>query len=269
MVTITPREVGGIDPPPVAAAAIKTADVIISESSYAIIHTETIREALRHGARLCEMWGVTEDMLVHGGVTADYVEVRRLSYLLKDILTSGKQAHATTRAGTDISFSIQGREAHVLAALANKPGMFCAFPDGEAAIAPIEGTARGTLVNPISMEKADIGFVKENISFKVEQGKVVGIEGGIVANELSKFLEPLGDNGKNIAELGIGTNPRARLGVTIKETKKAWGTIHIALGDSKSLGGLVESPLHMDMIFREPTLTVDNQVLIKDGKVIV
>ncbi len=266
IVTITPREVGGVDPPTPAAAAIQAADVVIAQASYAIVHTETVRVALRRGARLCDMWGFNEDMMIRGGATADYVKVRELSQRIAQILTSGKKARLTTRDGTDITLSLEGRQAHVLGALATEPGQFCAFPDGEAAISPVEGSAKGILVNPFSMEQRDIGFVKENISIKVEAGKAVGIEGGMLARQLLQFLEPLGDSARNIAELGIGTNPKSRLGVTIRETKKALGTAHIALGDSKSLGGKVESPLHMDMIFREPTLVVDGQTLLKEGQ---
>jgi len=101
----------------------------------------------------------------------------------------------------------------------------------------------------------------------VDEGRVVGIEGDAVANRLLGILEKTGDSARNIAELGIGTNPEARLGVTMRETKKSWGTAHIALGDSKSLGGKVESPLHMDMIFREPTLAVDGLAVLKEGQV--
>jgi leucyl aminopeptidase (aminopeptidase T) len=267
IVTITPREVGGVDPPLPAAAAIQAADVIIAQASYAIVHTETVRGALKRGARMCDMWGFDEGMMVRGGATADYGEVRKLSRQLAQILTSGKKARLTTPDGTDITLSLDDREAHVLGALATKPSQFCAFPDGEAAISPVEGSAEGILVNPCCVEKADIGFLKESLSVKVERGKAVRIEGGVVASRLLEFLEPLGDTARNIAELGIGTNRKARLGMTIRETKKAWGTAHIALGDNKSLGGKVESPLHMDMVFREPTLVVDGQTLLKEGKV--
>ncbi len=264
IVTITAKEVGGVDPPPSAAAAIQAADVVIAQASYAILHTETVREALRRSVRVCDMWGFNEDMMVRGGATADYSEIRELSRRLAHILTSGKEAHLTTPDGTDLTLSLEGRQAHVLAALANEPGQFCGFPDGEAAIAPVEGSANGILVNPFSMEKAEIGFLKEGLSLKVEEGKVVEIEGGAVARQLREFLEQMGDSARNIAELGIGTNRKARLGVTIRETKKCWGTAHIGLGDSRSLGGKVESPLHMDVIFREPTLTIDGQTLLKE-----
>ncbi|MFC1941788.1 aminopeptidase [Chloroflexota bacterium] len=267
IVTITPREVGGVDPPASAAAAINAADVIIAQASYAIIHTETIRGALRRSARLCEMWGFNEDMMVRGGATADYVEIRELSYRLADILTSGKEARLTTPDGTDITLPLQDRQCHVLGALADKPGSFCAFPDGEAAISPVEGGAKGILVNPFCLEKAEFGFIKEGLSLTIDNGKVVGIDGGALAKQLNDFLEQLGESARNIAELGIGTNRKARLGVTMRETKKSWGTAHIALGDSGSLGGKVNSPLHMDMIFREPTLVVDGQTLLEGGQV--
>lgn len=269
IVTTIAREVGGVDPSPPAAAAIQAADVAIAQASYAIVHTETVREALRRGVRLCDMWGFNEDMMVRGGATADYDEIRELSHRLAKIVTSGKEARLTTKDGSDLSFSLKGRQAHVLAALAAEPGQFCAFPDGEVAIAPVEGSAKGILVNPFSMEKAELGFIKESLSMKVEDGKVVDIEGGVVARQLLEFLEPLGDSARNIAELGIGTNRKARLSVTIHETKKCWGTAHVALGDSRSLGGKVESPLHMDMVFREPTLVIDGQTILKEGRLLL
>lgn len=267
IVTITPREVGGVDPPLSAIAAIQAADVVIAQASYAIVHTETVREALRRGARLCDMWGFNEDMMVRGGATADYGEIKELSQRLQQILTSGKEARLTTPDGSDLTMSLVDRQAHVLAGSATEPGQFCGFPDGETAISPLEGSAKGILVNPFCLEKEGLGFIKEGLSLKVDGGRVVEIKGGFVAKQLLEFLEQTDDSTRNIAELAIGTNPKCRLGVTIRETKKSWGTAHIALGDSKSLGGKVESPLHMDMIFREPTLVVDGQTVLKEGQV--
>ena len=267
IVTITPKEVGGVDPPASAVAAIQAADVVIAQASFAVLHTNTMREALGRGTRLCDMWGFNEDMMVRGGATADYEEVSELSQRIVQIITSGKEARLTTPDGTDFTMSLEDRQAHPLAGIATKPGQFCAFPDGEAAISPLEGSAKGILVNPFCMEKAEIGFLKEGLSLKVDGGRVVEIDGGATAKQLLGFLNQLGDSARNIAELGIGTNPKCRIGVTVREMKKAWGTAHVGLGDSKSLGGKVESPLHMDMIFREPTLVVDGQTILKEGQV--
>ena len=267
IVTIMPREVGGVDPPPPAAAAIQATDVIIGQASYSIGHAEMVREALRRGARLCDMWGFNEDMMVRGGATADYTEIKELSQRLAQVLTSGKEAHFTTRDGSDLTMSLADRHAHVFAALATKPGEMCAFPDGEAAISPVEGSAKGILVNPFCIEKEEMGFLREGLSLKVDGGAVVEIKGGVAATQLREFLEQTGTSARNIAELGLGTNQKTRLGVTVREAKKSWGTAHVALGDNRSFGGKIASPMHMDMIFREPTLVVDGQTVLKEGRV--
>jgi leucyl aminopeptidase (aminopeptidase T) len=269
IVTITPKEVGGVDPPAPATAAIQAADVIIAQASRGILHTETVRGALKRGARICDMWGFDEDMMVRGGATADYKEIDELSHRLAAALDAGKEARLTTPAGTDITMNIKGRGARVLAGMATKPGQFCAFPDGEAAISPLEGSARGVLVNPFCMEKEGLGFIKENLTMRIEKGQTVEITGGAVAAQLTQFVNQQGENARNIAELGLGTNSKARAGVTVRETKKSYGTAHVAIGDNMSIGGKVHCPFHMDSIVREPTLVVDGKVLIKDGKIII
>jgi leucyl aminopeptidase (aminopeptidase T) len=35
------------------------------------------------------------------------------------------------------------------------------------------------------------------------------------------------------------------------------------------VGGDVHGPLHFDLIFLKPTVTVDGQVLIRDGQIVV
>ncbi len=269
IIVINPTEVGGVEPPASASAAIRASDVVIAHASYAIYHTNTIREALRSGTRLCDMWGVTEDMMLNLGTIADYQNMEKVTRRLAQILTSGKEARMTTKDGTDIVLSLANRQGHSLVGLARNPGEHCSFPSGEAAISPVEGSAKGILVHPFCIEHADLGFIDENIYLKVDEGKVVSIEGETAARRLLNFLKPLGDSAKNIAELGIGTNPRVHPNRNIREAKKALGTVHIGLGNNKSLGGNVDSPLHMDLIFRKPTLVIDCHVLLKEGQLCI
>jgi leucyl aminopeptidase (aminopeptidase T) len=94
------------------------------------------------------------------------------------------------------------------------------------------------------------------------------ISGGPQADFLAQVLDTAGGAARNIAEFAIGTNPKCRLGVTIREAKKTWGTAHIGIGDSKSVGGDVAGPLHFDIVFVDPTVTVDDTIVVKDGKVV-
>ena len=71
----------------------------------------------------------------------------------------------------------------------------------------------------------------------------------------------------NIGEIGIGLNPAARIGDDITEAKKAFGTVHIALGDSANeYGGLVECEVHLDGLVMEPTVEFDGVPVVVAGR---
>jgi len=268
VVIITPRPVGSVEPTPVVRAAFAAADVIINQSSFAVVHTAGLRQAISGGARMVEMWGFTEDMMVRGGATVDYPRMAAVSRRLTEALSRGKAARLTTPDGTDLTMSLEGREAFMLAGYADRKGTFTALPDGEAGISPITGTAEGRLVKPFCIEVRGLGFVSETISVEVKGGRVVGTSGGPQAALLMETLDRAGGHAHNVAEFAIGTNDKCRLGVALREAKKAWGTAHIGLGDSMSVGGDVHGPLHFDLIFLKPTVTVDGQVLVQDGQIV-
>ncbi len=57
-----------------------------------------------------------------------------------------------------------------------------------------------------------------------------------------------------LAELGIGTNDRARVTGVILEDEKIYGTVHIALGSNDTFGGTVAAGIHVDGIITRPRL---------------
>jgi leucyl aminopeptidase (aminopeptidase T) len=72
----------------------------------------------------------------------------------------------------------------------------------------------------------------------------------------------------NIAELGIGTNPAARVSADITETKKRLGTAHMALGDSAGgYGGQVVSDVHLDGMILDCRVEVDRRVVVDGGRI--
>jgi leucyl aminopeptidase (aminopeptidase T) len=64
-------------------------------------------------------------------------------------------------------------------------------------------------------------------------------------------------------------NRRCLLGVGIREAKKASGIPHVAIGDNRSIGGTVESSLHIDFILTRPTVWLDGQEVVREGKLLV
>jgi leucyl aminopeptidase (aminopeptidase T) len=265
IVTMTPREMGGEEPPRVVAAAMAAANVIINQTSHSLTHTNAQRGAIKAGARACNIRELDEEMMIKGGVTADYLAVKALTEKFSQLLTKGNRVRITTPEGTDLSFSIAGRQGFVLAGFATHPGEFSGLPDGEAAIAPVEGTSEGVIVSPYLIEK--IGAVREPLKITVKAGKVADVTGGTEAQQLKQILAKREAVASNLAaEFALGTNPQCLLVPKSREVKKKLGTCHVAVGDNLSLGGKVDASLHLDIVMLRARVVLDDKPILEDGE---
>ncbi len=262
LVEISPRSSHGEEPPEPLAGLMMKADVLIIPTSKSMSHTNARREACRAGARCVTLPGIREETF-RRALNADYTRIAELSRKLADLLTQGEEAQVLTPAGTNISFSLKGRAGHADTGIVHKAGDFSNLPAGEAYIAPVEGTAQGVIV--VDGAIADKGEIEEPIRIPVKDGYAEGISGGMLAGSVESLIEPFGKPARNIAELGIGTNPKAKLIGSVLEDEKVLGTVHIALGDNLSMGGTVKVPSHLDGILLKPTLEIDGRVIMEDG----
>lgn len=260
---MTPRKNDGTEPPAAVAAAMLQADVILGATSRSISHTQARKDASKQGARIATLPGITEDIMQRT-LSADYKAIAALSEKFAALLTEGKTARVTTPAGTDITLSIEGREGHPDTGINHTSGDFSNLPAGEAYVAPVEETAEGIIV--IDGAMAGIGVLETPIKLTVEGGYITKIEGGRETEKLENMLADCGKLARNIAELGIGTNDQAILSGRVLEDEKVKGTVHFAFGNNFGFGGKVQVPIHLDGILLNPTLTIDGQVVIKDGK---
>ena len=264
IVTMPAREMGGEEPPASVAAAMREADCIIVQTSHSMTHTNAERDALRAGARVCNIREVDEEMMVRGGMTADYEEVDRITRRGVELLARASRARLTTPEGTDLTMDLSGRPAFALSGFAREPGTFSGLPDGEAAIAPLEGRTQGVLVNPYLVEK--IGAVTEPFHLTVHGGTIAGVEGGAQAQALAAILARKDLGARNFAaEFALGTNPACRIIPKSREIKKRLGQAHVALGDNLSLGGTVDSAIHLDIVMLRPTVVLDDDIVVLDG----
>lgn len=266
IVTMPAREMGGEEPPGAVAAAMREADCIIVQTSHSMTHTNAERDALKTGARVCNIREVDEEMMVRGGMTADYEEVDRITQRGVALLAAATRARVTTPEGTDLTLDLTGRPAFALSGFARERGTFSGLPDGEAAIAPLEGRTQGVLVNPYLIEK--IGQVTEPFHLEVRDGQITRVEGGTQAQALAAILARKDPGARNFAaELALGTNPACRLIPKSREIKKRLGQAHVALGDNLSLAGTVDSAIHLDIVMLRPSVILDDdRVVLDDGE---
>jgi len=251
----------GQEPPEVVGRLMKKADVVFAPTTYSLTHTQARLKATLAGTRIATMPMITEEMMRKGAMLADYREVEKLTLKVARRLNRGEEVRVTSERGTDLRFSIKGRRAHPDTGRFHEPGDFGNLPAGEAFVAPVEGTGEGTVV--IDGPIPDIE--ERNVAIKFKRGVACKIRG---SRKLANMLKRAGKNSTNLAEFGIGTNPRARLIGNVLEDEKVLGTCHVALGDNSTFGGKVEADIHIDGIIKKPTVELDGKLLMKNGKLL-
>lgn len=257
----------GNEPPATIAAAMKVADIVFAPTTHAITHTRARLDAFAAGAKVVILRGVTEDMMVRGGMTVDFQALKETTEKVSQILADADKITVTSDAGTNATFSVAGRQAFSLDGFYHPEYGFATLPPGEAPTCPVEGTMNGSLVFDYSMD--GIGKLSQPLKLEIKDGEAVSVSGGI---EDVQFLEKIFERdatARNIAEFAIGTNPNARLLGNLAEDKKLAGTVHFAVGDNESLGGKVRSSIHLDGLMLRPTVLADKKLVVENGKLAV
>jgi leucyl aminopeptidase (aminopeptidase T) len=265
LVEIAERETHGSELPEPVAAAMVASDVLIAPTSKSVSHTEARRAATARGVRAATMPDITEDMLVRT-MGADYAAIRVRSQAIARVLTEGRRVRVTTEKGTDLTLSIEGRDGISDDGDLSAAGAFGNLPAGEGFIAPREGHSHGRIVFDGSI--ATLGLLSAPITVDVEDGVATNLTGPR-SDEFENLLQSYGRAAFAVAELGIGTNETATLTGKVLEDEKILGTIHVALGDNHTIGGMVAVPSHQDGIVLEPTVQVDGETLLDTGRLLV
>jgi leucyl aminopeptidase (aminopeptidase T) len=262
LVEILPRKSNGEEPPAEVAALMKEMDVVLCPTSKSLTHTDARREASARGVRVGTLPGITEEIMVRC-LSADYHRIARRTNALCALMDRAEQIRVRAPGGTDITLPKKGRKAFASTGLFTEKGQWGNLPTGESFLAPLEGESNGVVVVDGSM--ATIGIAHVPIRIEVRHGYAEEITGGREAERFIELLAPHGRDGRNVAEFGIGTNDKAVISGIILEDEKVMGTIHIAFGDNKSMGGTVRVASHLDGLVKRPTVWFDETCIMKDG----
>ena len=265
LAVISERESHAAEPPRAVAAAMAAADVVLAPTIQSLSHTAARKAASEAGVRIGTLPGVTEEMLTRL-MSADLDELRRRGWAIVSALNGGSEVRITCRHGSDLRLGVEGRLGIVDAGELSNRGAFGNLPCGEGFIAPLEGTAEGTLVVDGSI--AGVGLLDTPTSLTIREGHLTDTTGSDGA-ALMELLSVHGRDGTNVAELGIGTNEEAVLTGNILEDEKILGTAHVAFGASAAIGGTVQVPVHLDCVLLDPTVEIDGEAIVSAGELLV
>ena len=101
----------------------------------------------------------------------------------------------------------------------------------------------------------------------IEDGNIVNIGGNEEARQLEAALKWAASVAKNpgnvrrICELGIGLNPQASIIGAMIVDDKTLGTAHIGIGSNYWFGGNIYAIIHLDQVFKNPSVYLDGELL--------
>jgi aminopeptidase len=251
---------------------------------------DSISSFLIHGKKCTRgFWspGITR-ALYAASVPVDFGQLKADVAWLAERLTKAVAVRVTSPGGTQITFSVQGRQAHTDDGDYSRAGQGGNLPAGEAYISPVMGTAEGRIVFDGSMSTKDgTIFLYKPITVEYEAGFITSIAGGLEAETLAETIR-LGEenalvmdnkdkreeyrrNARSLGELGIGVNPLAGITGNMIVDEKAARTCHFAIGANYDHDG--PALIHLDGLVKEPTIELEledgsNLVLLEDGELV-
>jgi leucyl aminopeptidase (aminopeptidase T) len=255
LVILPPDPRRGFEPSRAVAAAFSACDVFIAPCEPSLSHTVARKAASEKGIRGATLPGVTEDILARL-MSADFDVMAQRCAAVAQLLTDADDAHLTCPRGTDFRMNLRGREGIADDGRLTGRGAFGNLPCGEGFISPAGG--EGTIV---ASSAAVTGLYDEPLRIEVRDGALADA----TDPEFLGLLDAHAPKGRNLAELGVGTNDQARLGGNVLEDEKILGTAHVAFGASAGIGGNVTVPVHLDVVVVDASLTVGGTQVLDAG----
>ena len=262
----------GEEPPTPVAALMRQQQVVIAATKYSLTHTKAVRQAVRDGARVATMPGMTFKLYTEGGMTADFQDVKRQISNIANFLRRRRIINVKSESGTDVTFEVNWRDWKLDDnGICNRPRMLTNLPAGKVFVLPKEGTMNGTIVIDGSWDST---LIDEPVELIIEDGTVIDVKGGSLAatirqsyGEVAKKLKAKDrESVWTVAEFGFGMNPNARLVGNVLEDEKRMGSCYFSIGDNSGLGGSSHAGIHVSGVLAEPSVWLDDTCLTESGE---
>jgi 2,5-dihydroxypyridine 5,6-dioxygenase len=256
-----------------AIAALKHSDLVLDLMT--LLFSPEQHEILQSGTKILLAVEPPEVLVRLVPTLADRARVLAATQRIE----KARRMHVQSRAGTDLTCPMGDFPAIAEYGFVDEPGRWDHWPSGFALTFPNDRTAHGKIV----IDRGDIllpqkHYVSEPITLTVEGGYAVRIEGGTDAALLRDYMETFNDpEGYAISHIGWGLQPRARwstLGLydreaTIGMDARAFeGNFLFSLGPNNEGGGDRTTTCHIDIPLRHCTVSLDNEVVVCDGRVL-
>jgi len=246
---------------------VKNFNLVIAMTEYSLTASVVPIVKAKGSITRCASMPLVEKRMENTALSADYKLVQKYASAIEKILNKAVGAEILFSTCDKLYIDLRNRKAFYEAGDCTKSGQFINLPSGEAFKAPYEaepeeknefGISRTEGVWPVISHSTPLKYIIKNNQIQDIIGK------GKIVDEMKSFFSE-NKTRKNIAELGIGCNPKAVVTGNPLEDEKAG--MHIAYGMSAHLGGKVNSDTHFDVIHAKgcPIEGTELTLINKDG----
>ncbi|PZP97799.1 MAG: 2,5-dihydroxypyridine 5,6-dioxygenase [Variovorax paradoxus] len=258
---------------PAAIAALKASDLVLDLMTL-LFSPEQI-DILESGTKILLAVEPPEVLVRTVPTEADRARVQAASTKLK----KAKTMHVTSEAGTDVTFQLGDFPTICEYGFVDEPGRWDHWPSGFLFTFANEGGSDGSIV----VDTGDIvlpqkSYTTAPIRLTIEKGYARAIEGGIDAQLLSEYMATFDDpEAYAMSHIGWGLQPRCHWSTlamydkeqTIAMDARAFeGNFLFSLGPNNEAGGQRTTACHIDIPLRNCTVSLDGEVVVRQGKVL-
>ncbi len=253
--------------PNIILEAAKAVDTIMVVADIPMYQSRMLREISSLGIRVAILPQISEDGLSRS-MQAEIDEIVKHAQLFETKLKSTSIIRIESKNGTDISLPIKNRDVFTDTGILTKIGETGIVPSSKVFVSPWDEKSNGVVVFDGYIDQ--IGLLKNAVTVQIEDGIATKITGeGDEAKLLAKILNKYGEEARNLAEFGLGINPKAIVSNDFIESESALGTCFIAFGNNQRLGGNVDLPLRLSCIIEKPSVLLDDENYITNGKLMI
>jgi len=273
LMMIPPAFKPGNEPPSPVADLMRKARVVLIATKESLTHTKARINASKTGVRIASMPGISKEMFITGGMTADYNALQIEISGMNNIFRRRREVHVTSPSGTDVKFTTGSRWILEDNGICNRPGQVTNLPAGRIFTMPKEGSMNGKIVFDGSWEGE---LITKPVEMTIMEGRVTEISG---YDNVEKIIESFNipphskrildlQLNKIVAEFGFGMNSRAKVVGNVLEDQVVRGNAYFSFGDNTALGGNSNTGIQKRGVIIKSTVLLEDVDLVLDGKII-
>jgi len=199
----------------------------------------------------------------------DYSTLKAKAEKITPLLRSG-QVKISASKGTDLTLQLAGREPYSEDCIVDANDLdhgrnVANVPGGSLSTCPDETKGDGTVV--FDRPAAYMGKWVGGVKFNFKEGTLTDYQARLNAALFkSSFEKATGDKSK-VALVGVGLNPKVKTGFL--QDSIAEGAVTVAIGGNDDVGGNNKTDYYYAGVITKATLSVDGNVVVKNGKLVV